>query len=77
MAKKPNPVIQKAKEEAYNKGFANGFQMAQDNAVIAFSSKFEGLEKVPGIGPKIMAKIVNHFGRDYFTEVGAEDGKQK
>ncbi|MGY6209709.1 hypothetical protein ACXEO8_07005 [Cytobacillus firmus] len=77
MAKKPNPVIQKAKEEGYNNGFKKGFELGQENACLVFANKFDGLEKVPGIGPKLMEKIVNHFGRDYFTEVGAEDGKQK
>ena len=76
MAKKPNPVLQKVREEAYNQGFTKGYEMAQDNAVITFASKFDGLEKVPGIGPKLMEKIVNHFGSEYFEKVGADDGKQ-
>jgi hypothetical protein len=72
MAKKPNPVLVKAKEEAYNEGFKKGFEMAQDNACYVFASKFEGLQDVPGIGPKLMEKIANHFGREYFEVVQSE-----
>lgn len=71
-----NPVIEKARKEAYNQGFSKGYEMAQDNAVITFASKFDGLQNVSGIGPKLMEKIVNHFGSEYFEKVGADDGKQ-
>lgn len=61
-----NPVIQKAREEGYNTGFKKGFDLGQENACLVFASKFDDLEKVPGIGPKLMEKIVSHFGREYF-----------
>lgn len=67
MAKK-NPVLENARKESYNKGFTIGFEQGRDNACLLFASKFDGLEKVPGIGPKMMEKIVNHFGREYFKE---------
>lgn len=76
MAKKPNPVLQKAREESYNKGFTKGFEMGQEHATMILADKFDGLEKVPGIGPKLMEKIVNHFGREYFEKVGADNAKQ-
>lgn len=64
-----NPVLIKARQEAYNKGFTNGFEQGRDNACLLFATKFDGLDKVPGIGPKLMERIVNHFGREYFEEV--------
>jgi hypothetical protein len=72
MAKKPNPVLVKAKEEAYNKGFTKGFDMGQEHATLILASKFDRLDKVPGIGPKLMEKIVNHFGKEYFEVVEIE-----
>jgi hypothetical protein len=67
-----NPVLEKVRQEAYNKGFKKGVEMGQDNACLIFASKFEGLQEVPGIGPKLMEKIVNHFGREYFEVVEVE-----
>lgn len=73
LAKKVNPVIQKAKETGYNEGFQKGtnfgFEQGKYSACMYFADRFDGLDKVPGIGPKLMEKIVNHFGREYFEEV--------
>lgn len=70
--KKVNPVIQKAREEGYNEGYHKGtlfgFDQGKYSACMFFADRFDGLEKVPGIGPKLMEKIVNHFGREYFEE---------
>lgn len=70
MAKKPNPVLQKAREEGYNQGFhagiKTGFEQGKYSACMHFADRFDGLEKVPGIGPKIMKKIVKHFGPELF-----------
>ncbi|MFE4522165.1 hypothetical protein ACFRCQ_08400 [Cytobacillus firmus] len=72
MPKKPNPVIQKAKEEGYNNGFKKGFELGQENACLVLAAKFGGLEKVPGIGPKLLEKVVNHFGSEYFEVIENE-----
>jgi hypothetical protein len=70
--KRPNPVISKAREDGYTKGYQKGtqygFEQGKYSACMFFADKFDGLEKVPGIGPKLMEKIVNHFGREYFKE---------
>lgn len=67
-----NPVIQKAREEGYKVGFTAGtkvgFDQGKYSACMFFADKFDGLEKVPGIGPKIMDKIMNHLGKEYFRE---------
>ena len=39
------------------------------NATQFFAERFEGLEKVPGIGPKTVKLFVEHFGKEYFREV--------
>ncbi len=74
-----NPVIQKAKQEGYEKGFEAGmkmgFKQGQYQACMALADKFEGLDEVSGIGPKILEKIVRHFGSEYFKEV-EDSGKQ-
>ncbi|WLR53573.1 hypothetical protein LC048_13680 [Mesobacillus subterraneus] len=71
--KKVNPVIAKAREEGYQEGYRKGthfgFDQGKYSACMLFADKFDGLEKVPGIGPKMMEKIVNHFGKEYFQEV--------
>lgn len=76
-----NPVIQKAKDEGYKAGFSagmkQGFEHGKYSACMHFADRFEDLEKVPGIGPKLMKKIVNHFGPDVFKEVEEENEKQK
>jgi hypothetical protein len=66
--KKKNPVIEKARSEGYNTGFKNGFEHGKYSACVVFADKMEGLDKVAGIGPKIMEKIVHHFGKEYFEE---------
>jgi ERCC4-type nuclease len=66
--KKKNPVIEKARGEGYNEGFKNGFEHGKYTACVVFADKMEGLEHVNGIGPKIMDKIVKHFGQEYFEE---------
>lgn len=64
-----NPVIQKAREEGYKAGFEVGLKHGKESACYFFASKFDELDKVPGIGPKIMEKVVRHFGAEYFKEV--------
>lgn len=66
--KKRNPVIDKARKEGYELGFKVGSEHAKQYAVEAFAEKFEGLDKVPGIGPKVIEKVINHFGREYFKK---------
>jgi flagellar biosynthesis/type III secretory pathway protein FliH len=67
-----NPVIKKAREDGYNAGFnagvKTGFDQGKYSACMFFADKFDGLDKVPGIGPKMMKKIVEHFGKEYFEE---------
>lgn len=73
---KKNPVIIKARQEGYNDGFKVGFEQGvvqgRQNATYILASRFSGLSKVPGIGPKLLQKIVNHFGKEYFQEVPDE-----
>lgn len=76
MSKKKNPVIIKARQEGYNTGFKIGFEQGvesgRNNATYFLASRFDGLDKVPGIGPKMIEKIVKHFGKEYFEEVPNE-----
>jgi hypothetical protein len=72
VARKVNPVLAKAREEGYKLGFKVGIEQGQNAACYFFADKFEGLEKVKGIGPKTIELIVNHFGREYFQEVKNE-----
>lgn len=73
---KKNPVIVKARQEGYNNGFKIGFQQGTESgrntAVQIFAARFDELGKVPGIGPKILDKVVKHFGQEYFQEVPDE-----
>ncbi|MFS0864102.1 hypothetical protein [Fredinandcohnia sp. 179-A 10B2 NHS] len=70
---KVNPVIVKARQEGYDSGYLNGsqfgFEQGKYSACMFIASKFEGLEKVKGIGPKTMKLIVEHMGAEYFQEV--------
>lgn len=79
MSKKKNPVIDKARKEGYDSGFTIGFQtgveIGKEEACNILATKFDGLDKLPGIGPKMMKKIVTHFGKEYFKEV--QDGPKK
>lgn len=76
-----NPVILKAKQEGYEKGFTagmkQGFEHGKYSACMHFADRFDGLEKVPGIGPKIMEKVVNHFGKELFRESATENPENK
>lgn len=69
-----NPVIKKAQAEGYKKGFMVGIDIGikqgEMNACKFFASKFDGLDKVQGIGPKTLELVVNHFGKEYFEEDG-------
>lgn len=69
-----NPVLKKKYEEGYQKGFERGtklgFEQGKYSACMYFAERFDGLDKVPGIGPKSMKKIVEHFGSEYFQQVG-------
>jgi hypothetical protein len=61
-----NPVIQKAKQEAYNIGFLKGQQFGRDVTTEYFAHKFNGLDSVKGIGPKTYELVVKHFGIEFF-----------
>ncbi len=63
---KKNPVLQKKFDEGYEVGFKNGAEYGQRAAVDFFANKFEGLEKVPGIGKKTLSKLRKHLGEQYF-----------
>jgi hypothetical protein len=71
--KSKNPVIQKAREEGYNQGYEAGFKLGNENGQYVTANfikqRFDGLDKVPGIGPKIFEKIVKHFGEEYFKKI--------
>ena len=69
MAKKKNPVLQQKFEEGKREGFKHGFEQGKYSAIVYFASRFEGLDKVPGIGPKTVEKVVKHFGKEYFEAV--------
>lgn len=75
-----NPVIEKAKQDGHNKGFAAGmklgFEQGKYNACMFFADRFDGLDKVKGIGPKTMKIVVEHFGAEYFKAVEEENEKQ-
>ena len=70
--KKKNPVIEKAKQEAFNEGFLKGsktgFEHGKYSACMYFADKFDGLYNVPGIGPKTAEKVISHFGEEFFNE---------
>jgi hypothetical protein len=70
VSKKRNPAIQKAYEEGVRVGFKQGFEQGKYSATCYMASRFDGLGKVKGIGPKTMEIIVNHFGREYFESEG-------
>lgn len=71
--KKPNLVIVQAKKEAYEAGlkigYRNGYAAGEMGAIKKLATKFDGLDKVPGIGPKMIEKFKNHFGREFFKKV--------
>lgn len=54
MAKKRNPVLQKAWMEGYNAGLKAGHK----EACYVFAHKFEQLQEAKGIGPKTMKRVV-------------------
>lgn len=70
-----NPVIEKAKKEAYEAGlkvgyrhgYASGEVGGVNKAIAFFMDKLDGLEKVKGIGPKIVTKIKTQIGDHYFA----------
>lgn len=82
MAKK-NPVLDRIRKEAYEKGFAVGFKHGKDSAIRFFAERFERLEKTKGIGPKTMKRIIHAIGREYFessqqsTGNAAKSGREK
>lgn len=64
-----NPIIEKARSEGFEKGSKLGFEQGKYSACMYFADRFDGLDKVPGIGPKVMEKVVKHFGSEYFQKV--------
>jgi flagellar biosynthesis/type III secretory pathway protein FliH len=68
---KVNPVIEKARKEAYEAGFKNGLAAGEvsgiNKAIGFFMDKLDGLETVKGIGPKAIDKIKKQIGEQYFT----------
>lgn len=68
-----NPILKQKYDEGYQKGFERGsklgFEQGKYSACMYLADRFDGLNQVPGIGPKIMEKIVNHFGSEYFQKV--------
>lgn len=57
-----NPVLQKKFEEGYKLGVQHGIE----RSTAFFKARFEGLEEVPGIGEKTLAKIKKQLGEQYF-----------
>jgi ribosomal protein L5 len=76
-----NPIIQKARKEAYELGYKNGMDMGVkvgiQQASDFFADKVNTLDKVPGIGPKMFERFMNHFGPEYFQKVGEKSEKNK
>lgn len=57
-----NPLLQ----QKYAEGFEDGKKAGVKQALDFFIDKFEGLEDVPGIGDKTMARIREQLGHKYF-----------
>jgi hypothetical protein len=82
---KKNPVLDKVRKEAYEIGLKNGIKIGEeigekkgvDKASQFFADKVDGLVKVPGIGPKLYQKFVEHFGKQYFREVDENERDKK
>jgi ribosomal protein L5 len=68
-----NPIIQKARKEAYELGYKKGMEMGvkvgMQQMADFFAKKFDEIGKVNGIGPKTLEKFVNAFGPEYFVKV--------
>lgn len=76
-----NPLLEKKYQEGLLRGIeigkalgkAEGIEIGKvegrDLTINWFEKRFEGLDKVPGIGPKITEKFVNHFGPEHFKKV--------
>ncbi|PAD69914.1 hypothetical protein CHH83_05770 [Bacillus sp. 7586-K] len=73
---KKNHHIEKVKKEEYNNGYKQGYEHGKVAGIKmstrTIGAKFNGLDKVPGIGPKLIEKISTHFGKEYFQEVPDE-----
>ncbi len=73
---KKNHHIEKVRNEGYNNGYNAGYKHGKaagmKMATLSIAAKFHGLDKVPGIGPKLIDKITTHFGKEYFQEVPDE-----
>lgn len=74
---KKNPVLEKKYQEGLLRGIEIGKALAREEGRLEgrdittdwIKERFDGLDKVPGIGPKIFEKLVNHFGPQYFKKV--------
>lgn len=82
---KRNSILDKARKEGYDIGFKNGVEigksLGRDATSEFIAERFDGLDEIPGIGPKLYKKIVYHFGIEYFKKVevvkGGKQGKAK
>lgn len=74
MGKKKNPVIEKAREEAYNQGFRIGLEHGRGHTTAFFLEWIEKLTEIPGIGEKRAHSIANHFLAQYGSD--AEKARQ-
>lgn len=63
-----NPVIQKAEDRGYKKGFAAGEERGRGQAIAFIIDWFEKLDSVPGIGTRTTERISNEFLKKYGKE---------
>jgi hypothetical protein len=65
-----NPALQKAydqgKAEGYELGLSHSEAKGVAKATNYIAGRFKSIDRVPGIGPKMVEKIKKHFGEEYF-----------
>ncbi|WP_034757740.1 hypothetical protein [Rossellomorea vietnamensis] len=70
MTKYRNPALQKAYDQGKSEGYALGLKHSEARGVAKatnyIAGRFQSLDQVPGIGPKMVEKIKKHFGEEYF-----------
>jgi hypothetical protein len=72
-----NPVFERIRKEAYNQGFAAGFEYGKESAIRFFAERFERLLKTKRIGPKTIQRMIDVFGREYFEFQPTKSGRTK